>query len=473
MQRFEGEGVFWLPSDDKAQVAGKVVFDPINGSTLSLFGAFESLHQQPREDPRILRIHGVAGKRYLTLEKCFLSDTIREVPGLTRQTFHIGAIITNHLFNEDEALTFDEVSVTFDQLPSWIGRTGVTVDYNLRHGEQSTDEIDIDFRQPDDEIVRLDEFELRLGSSWGLHGDHITETQLIQGTYLTLKYRVAQGLKAILDDLKALQDLLTLAVDAPVVTKDITLRREDITHEAESVAGRPKRLSYCAPQLAERVRLDKPQSPGHVLFQYEDIGGLATIARWLVVARTYDVVLGWLLSIRYASGMYVQNRFYNMVSAAESFHRLRFPNEVRSQKDFDQFIQELIEAVPEKHREWLGMQLQYSNEPRLRRRLRGLARYAGPVFTSVCGKRDRWITVIVEARNRMTHHDKERQIAFKEGDLYFLAESVYLLVMLCLLRECGVNEDVLADVGDSMSVRFLHRNLAEIIPRLYPQVMRR
>jgi hypothetical protein len=73
----------------------------------------------------------------------------------------------------------------------------------------------------------------------------------------------------------------------------------------------------------------------------------------------------------------------------------------------------------------------------------------------------------------MTHHDKERQIAFKEGDLYFLAESVYLLVMLCLLRECGVNEDVLAEIGDSMSVQFLRRKSAEIIPRLYPQVVRR
>ncbi len=165
--------------------------------------------------------------------------------------------------------------------------------------------------------------------------------------------------------------------------------------------------------------------------------------------------------------------FYNVVSAAESFHRLRFPNEVTSQKEFDQFIQGLIEAVPEEHREWLGMQLQYSNEPRLRRRLRSLARYASPVFTSVCGKRDRWVTVVVEVRNRMTHHDKDRQITFKDGDLYFLAESVFLLVMLCLLRECGVNGGVLAGVGDSMSVQFLRLKLAEIIPRLYPQVVRR
>ncbi len=473
MKPFEGEGVFWLPSDDETQIAGKITFDPIKGATLNLFGSFGTPHQQFTAGSPTLRLQGVAGKRYLTLEKCFLEDISHEMPGITRQTFHVNSIITNHLFDEDEALAFDEVSITFDQLPTWIGRTGVTVNYNLRHGEQTTDEIDIDFRQPVDEIVRLDEFELWLGSSWGLRGDHITETRLTQGTYLTLKYPTSQALKVILDDLKALQDLLTLAVDAPVVLEDVTLRRADITHETGSAAGRLKSLSYYAPQLAERVRLDKPQAPGHVLFEYQSIGGLPTIARWLAVAHTYDIVLGWLLSIRYASGLYVQNRFYNVVSAAESFHRLRFPNEVTSQKEFDQFIQGLIEAVPEEHREWLGMQLQYSNEPRLRRRLRSLARYASPVFTSVCGKRDRWVTVVVEVRNRMTHHDKDRQITFKDGDLYFLAESVFLLVMLCLLRECGVNGGVLAGVGDSMSVQFLRLKLAEIIPRLYPQVVRR
>ena len=124
MKSFEGEGVFWLPSDEETQLAGRIVFDPIKGSTLSLLGAFDSLRGLPVQNSKMLRIHGVAGKRYLTLEKCFVTDTVHEVPGIARQTFNVGAIITNHLFNNSEALTFDEVSVTFDQLPQWIGRSG-------------------------------------------------------------------------------------------------------------------------------------------------------------------------------------------------------------------------------------------------------------------------------------------------------------------------------------------------------------
>jgi hypothetical protein len=470
MKPFEGEGVFWLPNHDENQLAGRVVFDPIKGAALNLFGVFDSLHQQYALDSPRLRIHGVAGKCYLTLDKCFLTDTVHEVPGIPRQAFYVGAIITNHLFDEDEALTFDEVSVTFDQLPHWVGRSGVAVNYSLKQGEQTADEVDIDFRQLDDEVVQLDEFELRLGSSWGLRGDHITNTQLLQGTYLTLKYPATRALEIILDDLKALQDLLTLAIDAPVVTEEVTLRRKDIAHETGSVAGRPKSLSYYASQVAERARLEKPQPPGHILFKYQDIGGLTTIARWLMVARRYDIVLGWLLSIRYASGLYAENRFHNVVSAAESFHRLRFPEGLMPEADFQALISELVAAVPEQHREWLGRQLQYSNEPRLRKRLSQLARYAGPVFTSVCGKRDRWITLVVEVRNRLTHHDENRPVSFEDGDLYFLAESVYMLVMLCLFRECGVADDVIVGVGDSMGMQLLRRKLAGIIPRLRTQV---
>jgi hypothetical protein len=141
--------------------------------------------------------------------------------------------------------------------------------------------------------------------------------------------------------------------------------------------------------------------------------------------------------------------------------------------EFQDFIDKLVKAIPEEHREWLSQQLQFSNEPRLRRRLRELARYAGPTFTSICGKRDRWITLAVDVRNRLTHYDKDRQLVFEEGDLYFLAESVYVLVMLCLFRECGVDMGVLGSVSDSMNMQFLRQRLVDVMPRLTAQVARR
>jgi ApeA N-terminal domain 1 len=470
MEPFENDGIFWRPGKDNEQLSGRLKFDPVEGATLSLIGGFGDIIDQFTEQSANIRIHGVAGKRYLTLDGCFNTKTEIEMPGTRRQDFYVGFIIAGHLFPDGEEFTFDEFSAGFDQLPTWVRRSGVNVTLEATEVTQIPDRIKIDFSQPPDETVQLDDVELRLTSTWGLRGDNITETRLIQDTQLAIKYATAQPLEIILADVKALQDLLTLTTTAPTVPTNIDLWRADITFEHMPGEDRPQRMSYYAGQVAERVRLREPQSPARILFQFQDIGGLPTIARWIEVAREYDAVVNSLLSIRYSAGLYVQNRFHNVVSAAESFHRLRFANEVMAQEDFEEFLQELIEAVPEQHRDWLGTQLQYSNEPRLRRRLKELTESVSEAFYTVCGNPDEWVTVVVESRNRLIHHDKDREIVFERGDLYFIAESVFVLVMLCLFRECEVNNATLAAIKSTGGIQFLRGKLGEIIPRLHAQI---
>jgi ApeA N-terminal domain 1/Apea-like HEPN len=477
MEPFEHEGVFWRPGEETVQVAGRLTFDPVEGATLSLLGGFGDIRDQFTQQSKIIRIHGVAGKRYLTLGDCFKTNTEIEMPGTTRQKYAVGFIITDHLFDDDEALTFDKCSVAFDRLSAWVRRSGVKVSLRAPQATQAPDHIDIDFDQIEDEVVKFGDEELRLTSTWALRGDHITETSLYQGTQLEIKYPIARPLADVLSDIKALQDLLTLVTTAPTVATDITLWRDDIVRDVPDIVrnlrpgeARPQGLSYYAGQIAERVRLREPQSPDGLLFTYQDIGGLPTIARWIGVARQFDVAVNSLLSVRYAAGLYVQNRFHNVISAAESFHRLRFSNEVIPKEEFIQLLQELIGAVPETHREWLSQQLQYSNEPSLRRRLKELIKHVREAFEPLCVNSYKWITVVVESRNRLTHHDEERKIDFQSGDLYFLSESVFVLVMLCLFRECDVSDDTLTAVGSTGGIAFLKGKLADIIPRLYAQI---
>lgn len=334
------------------------------------------------------------------------------------------------------------------------------------------DRLIVEFKQLEDDVVQLDEDELRLVSTWGLAGDNITETNLSQGAHLELRYSKERSLESILGDVKHLQDLLTLVIAAPVVPTGISLWREDITRELPTGETRPQGMTYYAGQLAEQVRLDEPQSPMRILFQFPDIGGLSTMAQWIKVVREYQTVIGSLLSIRYAAGLYVENRFNNVISAAESFHRMRFSNEVIPEEEFKEFRCSLIRAVPKEHRNWLGNQLQYSNEPRLRNRLTEMVGYAGEAFAAVPHDSNAWVTVITESRNRLTHHDKERAIDFQPGDLYFLTESLFTLVMLCLLRECGMSDQTLGTIATNSSIVFLRGKLGEIVPRLHAQVTR-
>ena len=53
------------------------------------------------------------------------------------------------------------------------------------------------------------------------------------------------------------------------------------------------------------------------------------------LART--ILFGFPLSIRFAAGLYVENRFNNVISAAQSYHRLRFSHEIRPKQEFKRF----------------------------------------------------------------------------------------------------------------------------------------
>ena len=191
MEPFDDEGIFWLPGKDTDQRTGRLKFDPADGATLNIMGSFGDVAEQFNNQARLLRIHGVAGKRYLTLDGCMNTDTTLEGPGVPHQTYYVHRIITRALFDEDEPLTFDKCSVSFDQLAHWIGRSGVTVGFETQTPQPTfpSDRIKIEFTQPQDETAQIsDDEELRLTSTWSLGGDNVTNTYLNQGTYLEFRY---------------------------------------------------------------------------------------------------------------------------------------------------------------------------------------------------------------------------------------------------------------------------------------------
>ena len=207
-----------------------------------------------------------------------------------------------------------------------------------------------------------------------------------------------------------------------------------------------------------------------MFFTFDQIGGINTVAKWITISRQYRVVLGFLLTVMYSTRLYEENRYSNVISAAESYHRMRFPNEVKPKSEFRSYRRKLVKAVRigvgPSAANWVGDQLLYSNEPRLRIRLSELANHAGSAFTALIGDIEVWASVVTMARNRLTHHDEHQPFERRRGDLLFLADSLYVLVMLCMFKECEVPDDVLINIQGNRRIQFIHEKLEEIIPRL-------
>lgn len=152
-------------------------------------------------------------------------------------------------------------------------------------------------------------------------------------------------------------------------------------------------------------------------------------------------------SFRSEMATFVENRFLNLASAAEAFHRLKHPEATQiPATEWEHLQADIRSVVPDEHRNWLSKKLNYLNEPILVKRLTELGTDARQVTRGLTGESNskikRWAETIKDLRNELTHRKNERH-ALPGGVLHWLAESVYQVLRICLLKECIMDNAVL------------------------------
>jgi hypothetical protein len=125
--------------------------------------------------------------------------------------------------------------------------------------------------------------------------------------------------------------------------------------------------------------------------------------------------------------------------------------------------------TPEEHQEWLRGRIEHGNEPPLGKRLRQLARRAGAATRPLIGKRDRWAYMLSQVRNELTHIGPDSK-EFHGEDLLLLTESVYAVVRICMLLECGVSHEMLTSKANSSSITWYGERLKGSMERIRSQL---
>ena len=133
-----------------------------------------------------------------------------------------------------------------------------------------------------------------------------------------------------------------------------------------------------------------------------------------------------LLSHRYLPRMYIDNRFLNMVIAAESLERIRL-----QEQDF-----------------------------KLSKALETLASTGGTTFATLVVDVDGWIKEVVRTRvANVVHRGLQEE---REPEFYLLSESLYFLVVLCLLKECGVADKALSEIQRNPRFVWLNKEIKSL-----------
>lgn len=396
-------GSFWPAAHPEKRLPGRLTFDPSDGGRLEVVGSFHDLKDviaKARKeadgsmglsellglDSPAVRIGGDTTDGPVTLDQCLGAQA----------TYHVPLVLSGAHLSNSEPLRFHAAQFSIPHLIGWSGTSGLRSSLVVRDDPRRTEEIRIIYRPVPKAIVDIRDGQLALHYPYHFRGDHVVESSIEQTCTMELRFTDPGCLVDVLGVHHALQALVSIAVGAPV----------RVTRTRVQANGGPwldvhaRGVGAGSDTRSVSLRRDE------MLFTYANLGGLDGIGRWLKVAKTFWPAIAALTSRLDSRDVFDELQFFNMVTAAEAFERIR----------------------------------QGKQDLNFKRALRTLAALAGPSFQSVVGDVDGWATRVVRTRNDHVVH--RGLCGDPDGEsLYWLTGSVYVLVVLCLLRTCEVPEE--------------------------------
>ena len=407
MEPLDVDGLFWLVDKSDDKVAGRLRFDPTEGARLGLIGKFKDFVPSGHNPP--VRMNAIAGGRFFTLEDCHFAGLRVEYAGggqtgLTRHEYQSDLLLAGLHWKDHEPLQFKNVLLHLRYLEQWINQLN-TLPSGYEARSRNRPLIVAAFDELERKAVVAGAFgELGLTYGRATSGDRFLETMIQQNFFFDLRMTASCSLDEVLNSCRSLQDMVTLGCDFPSAVTDMAMEHPQQTSDklvTEKLPIKPYMRAIGNYAGGPRGGVH----PSKMLFTLSDLGGIEGIAKWLEVASRYRIAVGALVGNLYAPSPYSEIRFFNACTAAEAFRRIQ-----------------------------LGKQ-----QLNLAQELPILAQQAGDAFKDLVGDVDNWAKRVIQTRTNIVVHRGLRHGA--DGyDVIWLADSLHLLVVLCLLEECGVQK---------------------------------
>ena len=414
-------GSFWLAARPDKRVAGRLTFDAKDGTALELSGSFhdprevlDKARAQQSGPVRVglgellglngppVRILGNTPDGPLTLDGC-----LGEL-----SSYHVPLVFHGAHFDEVEPLRFDAVKFQICHLAHWVWKSGLGGTVVFKRDSQEVEQVRITYTPLEESVADTERGKLTLAFKYSHRGDRVVEHGIEQHCSLELRFHDSGSIDEIFEIHDALQALITIGVAAPAPVTSIELSHAGTRHPIQLRAW----TNGTDASDGDTRLIDQ----GKMLFTYDAIGGLEGIGQWLKMSKKFRPVLGVLTSRWYTPQMYDDLHFFYMVTAAEAFERIR-----RQEQNIN-----------------------------FKEALTTLATDAGAPFQALVGDVNAWAGKVVQTRNNHVVH-RGLHDNLNEEYLFWLTGSVYILVVLCLLRECGLPESALPNDDNCKWMRTL------------------
>lgn len=451
MDRMELEGHWWLPEKPDHRVPGRLVIDD-DEIELSLLGALreyieagETVVQKGGDTvttfteeslardgvyPRILG--QVTSGKYYTLHDCFQTHRSGNYSGAPdRQRINVHSVFEDvHLDYGD--LKFSEIVIKLDGLLQFVNRSGFS-------GNLRTECVD-DHRRvlgytadleavPEERFDGLDGSDCRLVYTWTAGPSGVKEWRMAQDFTLRVEFDELKPLDDLLAVAGHFQDLVTVATGRRAAFTSISLRHPELVDQRGDRPPRTVPIEMYAKWIVRPKPGLKPLQLHDVIFNLDELGGVAALTRWLTVADKYAVSLARVMVARYSDSTYVYDSLLNAAAALEGYDR-------------------------DKHDG--GKDVRTNMVVRLKRCIA----FAGDPFNDLVPDTDDFAVRLNRHRVNVAHHLNDLK---GSGEQEFLGAAAAWLLIICLLRDAEAPQVVFEKVMDRPNWRWLKRHLAEAL----------
>jgi hypothetical protein len=422
----EVQGLWWLPDDPEHKVPGWLTFSFEDGGELRLSGALRGDSwveevlpdgtversrtydsRTEREQSIYPRVHGRSGRTLYNLEDCFRVQKQEHHPAeYVTEKVHVNQFLRGALFEADEsAPEFDRCVVQLRHLTTWVAHSGLSSEDLPFPREDGQPFVAMRADLLPSMVTRVKDSEIRLVQSLEQTGDRLHDIGVSQNWSLRVHYPSVQALDRFVEVVSDVQDLVSIASG---VTSDIdhfALEHPDLP--LTTLSGKPVGKSR-----AHRM-----------YFKLDDFGGVDGLGRWLTVAQEYRTELGRVMATRYSPDMYLEDRIMNCCAALESFDKVRR----ETGKQEVHFVE----------------------------RVRQCATYAGEHFaTLIAQDADGWAKKVKECRHDLAHHRERLRLNATDAE-HVLAEQLFWLFALCMLRLADAPDAAFASIARHGRIRWL------------------
>ena len=466
-EKFEIKGEWFLPTDKDKRVHGTLIFDPLDGTDLELYGSLggDILFPEFKNQEIILGL--TSESKQITLTNCLMTKTggvtlvQGEEAGKPSTTYSIRYLLIGVHVNTIDDLKFNQISTEIFNLGEWVGISG------FKHQEFNSEtfrnkEIKVEYKLPTPIDFEIDN-DTKGTFSFITNIPGLSRYQkyvsINQRVEFQVESIVEKNITELLEYTFTFQNFLTLALYKSTYPLSISLNGEKHKKNLGNGEKYNKTIELYFSSRNFKTN-EKPKFDIEMIFHYRSIQNdfPLVIKNWYSKYKLLEPAFDLVFEQFYNSNGFTVNTFLNLAQSAETFHARVHNHTKIPRSEYKIMKDDILSSVPTEYHSWLKDQFNFGNNLNLHARLSEMTeKYSNVILDKILGDKKQFVLNVKYSRNYYTHYSKDgHKKALKGVELFYLSERLKILLVCSFLIEVGFDREKLSSHLDHIKWRLFN-----------------